>query len=35
VDEIKRCSGTEYDPVLVDAFTRACEAGDITIVGSR
>jgi HD-GYP domain-containing protein (c-di-GMP phosphodiesterase class II) len=35
VDEIKRCSGTEYDPVLVEAFIRACEAGDVTIVGSR
>jgi putative nucleotidyltransferase with HDIG domain len=35
VDEIKRCSGSEYDPALVEAFIRACEAGDVTIVGSR
>ena len=32
-EEIKRCSGTFYDPEIVDAFLRACEAGDITIVG--
>ncbi len=32
-EEIKRCSGTFYDPEIVDAFLRACEAGDVTIVG--
>ena len=32
-EEIKRCSGASYDPDIVDAFLRACEAGDITIVG--
>jgi len=31
-DEIKRCSGKEYDPALVDAFMKACDAGDITII---
>lgn len=31
-DEIKRCSGREYDPLLVEAFLRACETGDITII---
>ena len=35
VDEIKRCSGADYDPALVDAFIRACDAGDITIMGNR
>ncbi len=32
VDEIKRCSGKEYDPMLVQAFMKACEAGAITII---
>jgi HD-GYP domain-containing protein (c-di-GMP phosphodiesterase class II) len=32
-EEIKRCSGGFYDPEIVNAFLRACEAGDITIVG--
>ncbi len=32
-EEIRRCSGAWYDPEIVDAFLRACEAGDITIVG--
>jgi len=32
VEEIKRCSGRDYDPVLVEAFTGACESGDITII---
>jgi HD-GYP domain-containing protein (c-di-GMP phosphodiesterase class II) len=32
-EEIKRCSGASYDPKIVEAFLRACEAGDITIVG--
>ncbi len=31
-EEIKRFSGKEFDPRLVAAFTRACEAGDVTIV---
>ena len=31
-DEIKRCSGKEYDPSLVEAFVKACDAGDITIL---
>ncbi len=31
-DEIQRCSGKEYDPLLVQAFMRACETGDITII---
>jgi putative nucleotidyltransferase with HDIG domain len=31
-EEIKRCSGKEYDPAIVGAFLRACEAGDITII---
>ena len=35
VEEIKRCSGSEYDPALVAAFIRACEAGDVTIVSNR
>jgi len=34
-DEIKRCSGRDYDPSLVEAFLRACEAGDIIILGNR
>ncbi len=32
VEEIKRCSGRDYDPVLVEAFIGACESGDITII---
>ncbi len=32
VEEIKRCSGKEYDPMLVEAFARACAAGDVTII---
>jgi len=32
VEEIKRCSGRDYDPELVEAFIRACESGDITII---
>jgi HD-GYP domain-containing protein (c-di-GMP phosphodiesterase class II) len=32
VDEIKRCSGREYDPLLVKAFMEACQAGAITII---
>ncbi len=32
VDEINRCSGKEYDPLLVAAFTKACKAGDIIII---
>ncbi len=32
LEEIRRCSGREYDPVLVQAFLRACEAGEITII---
>jgi HD-GYP domain-containing protein (c-di-GMP phosphodiesterase class II) len=32
VDEINRCSGKEYDPMVVDAFTKACSAGDIIII---
>ncbi len=32
VEEIIRCSGKEYDPAVVQAFVRACEAGDITII---
>jgi HD-GYP domain-containing protein (c-di-GMP phosphodiesterase class II) len=34
-EEIRRFSGKEYDPRLVEAFTRACEAGDVTIVQGR
>jgi HD-GYP domain-containing protein (c-di-GMP phosphodiesterase class II) len=34
-DEIQRCSGSDYDPELVKAFLRACEAGDVTIVSSQ
>ncbi len=32
VEEINRCSGREYDPMLVQAFVAACTAGDITII---
>jgi HD-GYP domain-containing protein (c-di-GMP phosphodiesterase class II) len=32
LEEIKRCSGSAYDPVLVQAFERACQSGDITII---
>jgi HD-GYP domain-containing protein (c-di-GMP phosphodiesterase class II) len=32
LEEIKRCSGTAYDPAVVNAFLQACESGDITIV---
>lgn len=32
LDEIKRCSGSAYDPALVQAFERACQAGEITII---
>jgi HD-GYP domain-containing protein (c-di-GMP phosphodiesterase class II) len=32
LEEIKRCSGREYDPLLVEAFMKACQAGDITII---
>ncbi len=35
VEEIKRCSGREYDPMLVEAFMKACRAGAITIVPGR
>lgn len=32
VEEIRRCAGREYDPMLVQAFITACESGDITII---
>ena len=32
VQEIKRCSGRDYDPLLVEAFMRACDAGEVTII---
>jgi len=32
VEEIRRCSGRDYDPALVEAFIRASDAGDITIM---
>jgi len=32
IEEIKRCSGRDYDPGIVEAFIRACEAGAITIM---
>ena len=28
--ELKRCSGTQLDPIVVDAFLKVMEAGDIT-----
>jgi len=31
-EEIRRCSGSAYDPEIVAAFLKACEAGEITIM---
>jgi len=31
IDEIKRCSGSQFDPTIVDAFIRAYEKGKINL----
>lgn len=35
VEEIKRCSGTQFDPEIVDAFLRAMENGKIKLYENR
>ena len=30
IEEIRRCSGTQFDPAVVDAFLRAVESEDIS-----
>jgi HD-GYP domain-containing protein (c-di-GMP phosphodiesterase class II) len=35
VDEIKRCSGSQFDPEIVDAFMKAYEKGKIKVQRER
>jgi diguanylate cyclase (GGDEF)-like protein len=35
VEELKRCSGTQFDPEIVDAFVNVVEAQSATVAGAR
>jgi HD-GYP domain-containing protein (c-di-GMP phosphodiesterase class II) len=32
VEEVKRFTGKEFDPIVAEAFFKACECGDITVI---
>jgi HD-GYP domain-containing protein (c-di-GMP phosphodiesterase class II) len=31
IDEVRRFTGKEFDPVVAEAFIKACECGDIVV----